>query len=159
MSVIRIPTTELYAPFLARVLLLLSNLDAQKQEFFVTSGFRSFAEQEVLYQQGRTTKGSIVTNAKPGQSNHNYGIAVDLTYDANQAQAGLQPTWERERYKVLAVEAPKVGLESGYGWKFADAPHIEMPLAKHGITLAMLKAKHDQGGIAAVWKYLDGFAW
>ncbi|GAA3318342.1 hypothetical protein GCM10020331_020730 [Ectobacillus funiculus] len=31
-----------------------------------------------LYAQGRTTSGSIVTNARGGQSNHNFGVAVDL---------------------------------------------------------------------------------
>ena len=44
----------------------------------IISGTRTYAEQDVLYQQGRTTPGPIVTNAPPGYSNHNFGIAFDL---------------------------------------------------------------------------------
>lgn len=52
---------------------------AYKEDIFVqiTSGYRSFAEQNKLYAQGRTAPGKIVTNAKGGQSNHNYGLAID----------------------------------------------------------------------------------
>lgn len=46
---------------------------------------RTFAEQDVLYAQGRTklfdnqgTRLGIVTNAKGGQSLHNYGLALDI---------------------------------------------------------------------------------
>ena len=39
------------------------------------SGTRTFAEQDRLYAQGRTEPGNVVTNARGGQSNHNYGIA------------------------------------------------------------------------------------
>ena len=37
--------------------------------------FRSFAEQNLIYSQGRTRPGKIVTNAKPGQSIHNFRYA------------------------------------------------------------------------------------
>jgi hypothetical protein len=40
-------------------------------------GVRTFAEQDALYAQGRTRKGLRVTNAKGGQSYHNYGLAAD----------------------------------------------------------------------------------
>jgi peptidoglycan L-alanyl-D-glutamate endopeptidase CwlK len=40
-------------------------------------GYRSHEEQQSLYEQGRTKPGSVVTNAKPGVSLHNYGLAVD----------------------------------------------------------------------------------
>lgn len=36
---------------------------------------RTFAEQDALYAQGRTKPGAKVTNAKGGQSYHNYGLA------------------------------------------------------------------------------------
>lgn len=44
----------------------------------VTCGFRSVAEQNVLYSMGRTRPGKIVTNAQGGQSVHNYGLAMDF---------------------------------------------------------------------------------
>lgn len=40
-------------------------------------GFRSFEEQAALFSQGRTKAGRIVTKAKPGESYHNYGLAMD----------------------------------------------------------------------------------
>lgn len=43
-----------------------------------TYSLRTFAEQTAIYNQGRTTKGPIVTNAKAGQSYHNFGLAIDI---------------------------------------------------------------------------------
>jgi len=57
----------------------------------VAQGYRSIAEQNRLYAQGRTTEGPIVTNARGGQSNHNRGIAVDLfQYSRDGTQALFQ---------------------------------------------------------------------
>ena len=44
------------------------------------AGIRSKAEQDALYAQGRTKKGSIVTNAKGSDysSQHQWGIAFDI---------------------------------------------------------------------------------
>ena len=42
----------------------------------ITQGYRSIAEQDALYAQGRTAPGEIVTNARGGQSYHNYGLAL-----------------------------------------------------------------------------------
>lgn len=46
--------------------------------FRIMQGLRTFEEQQKLYNQGRSEKGSIVTNAQAGQSYHNYGLAIDL---------------------------------------------------------------------------------
>lgn len=44
----------------------------------VTQGLRTFEEQALIYAQGRTLPGRIVSNAKPGYSFHNWGLAVDV---------------------------------------------------------------------------------
>ena len=44
----------------------------------VTHTYRSWKEQQELYKRGRTTPGQIVTNAIPGRSFHNYGLALDF---------------------------------------------------------------------------------
>jgi peptidoglycan LD-endopeptidase CwlK len=44
----------------------------------VISGLRTDEEQNDLYAQGRTKPGRIVTNARGGYSNHNFGIAFDI---------------------------------------------------------------------------------
>jgi peptidoglycan LD-endopeptidase CwlK len=57
----------------------------------ITAGMRTFEEQEKLYNQGRTTPGNIVTKAKPGQSFHNYGLAIDIVPIVNG-----KAVWENE---------------------------------------------------------------
>lgn len=51
----------------------------EKDMSLLPNGFRSFAEQDKLYAQGRTNKSKpIVTNARGGYSAHNYGLAIDF---------------------------------------------------------------------------------
>jgi len=47
-------------------------------DLLVTSTYRDNESQDALYAQGRTTAGHIVTNAKAGDSFHNYRCAVDV---------------------------------------------------------------------------------
>lgn len=44
----------------------------------VAQATRTIAQQNALYAQGRTAPGRIVTNAKGGESYHNYGLAIDV---------------------------------------------------------------------------------
>ncbi|MFA6105243.1 MAG: M15 family metallopeptidase [Patescibacteria group bacterium] len=44
----------------------------------ISSGFRTIAEQDEIYNQGRTVNGHLVTDAQGGKSIHNYGYAVDI---------------------------------------------------------------------------------
>ncbi|MED0738884.1 M15 family metallopeptidase, partial [Aneurinibacillus thermoaerophilus] len=57
----------------------------------ITQGYRSIAEQNELYAQGRTKPGKIVTNAKGGTSYHNYGLALDF---ALYTPDGKQVVWD-----------------------------------------------------------------
>ena len=50
---------------------------------FLTCTLRSNEEQESLYAIGRTKPGKRVTNAKAGQSAHNYGLAWDIAILVN----------------------------------------------------------------------------
>lgn len=47
-------------------------------DVIITSTYRDMESQEILYEQGRTKPGRIVTNAKAGQSFHNYRCAFDF---------------------------------------------------------------------------------
>ena len=47
-------------------------------EIMVTSTYRDFEAQDYMYSLGRTVKGSIVTNAKGGESKHNFRQAFDI---------------------------------------------------------------------------------
>src|SRR5271168_4639229 len=44
----------------------------------IDQGLRTWAQQALLYAQGRTAPGNIVTYAQPGESFHNYGLALDF---------------------------------------------------------------------------------
>ncbi|MGG0308476.1 peptidoglycan-binding protein [Priestia megaterium] len=101
----------------------------------IVQGFRSFAEQDALYAKGRTIKGvAKVTNAKGGQSIHNYGLAVDFCIFDDKKQ----PDWTvNKEWKRVVEIAEGLGFESGIHWKFYDAPHLQMTF---GLTLKQLQA-------------------
>lgn len=90
----------------------------------ITSGTRTYAEQTALYAKGRTAGGAKVTNAKAGYSNHNFGIALDLTLFTE----GGVPTWDSPLYKTAGVIGRDMGLVWGGDWRgFKDEPHFEVP--------------------------------
>ena len=86
----------------------------------ITSGFRSFKEQDKLYAQGRTKPGNIVTNAKGGQSMHNFGVAFDIV------DRKLGYNLSSYQWKWLNVIASLLKLEWGGTWgAFSDKPHFQ----------------------------------
>ncbi len=95
----------------------------------VTSGTRSFAEQDDLYAQGRTKPGRIVTNVRGGYSNHNFGIAFDVTIfnGSSDPEKAKTPVFESSLYKVVGALGTEVGLEWGGNWKtIVDEPHFQL---------------------------------
>lgn len=95
----------------------------------VTSGTRSFAEQDQLFAQGRTKPGKIVTNARGGFSNHNFGIAFDVTIftGSSDPEKAKTPVFESPVYKAIGALGTEVGLEWGGNWKtIVDEPHFQL---------------------------------
>ena len=88
----------------------------------ITQGFRTFEESEHLYAQGRTQPGQIVTNAKPGQSYHNYGLAIDFCLTV-----GGKMIWVVDENWMKVVNIFKNhGWEWGGDWRsFKDYPHLQ----------------------------------
>ena len=108
----------------------------------VTSTLRTFAEQDKLYAQGRTTKGGIVTNAKGGESNHNFGTALDVVPIVN-GQADWKTT--ADTWNKIAKVGKSLGFEWGGDWKsFVDKPHFEMTFNN---TLAQMRKKQENGEV------------
>lgn len=79
----------LWPPMADAVRFLQQYIEYYNLQVSITSGYRSFEEQAALFAQGRTRSeiinqvrkrgaGGSVTDAPPGQSAHNYGLAVDL---------------------------------------------------------------------------------
>ncbi|AWG44188.1 hypothetical protein BEH_24305 [Priestia filamentosa] len=110
----------------------------------ITQGLRTPDEQNALYAQGRTKPGKIVTNAKGGQSIHNYGLAFDFAvFDENQ-----NPVWTGNTYNKVGALGKQLGLEWGGDWKsFKDLPHFEYTF---GLTLKQLQAGKRPPGSAVI---------
>lgn len=88
----------------------------------ITQGLRTFEYQNKLYNQGRTTPGNIVTNAKAGYSYHNYGLAVDIVEIVDG-----KANWNSTNWELFGDIGKKYGFEWGGDWKsFVDKPHFQM---------------------------------
>lgn len=111
----------------------------------VTFTLRSNATQAALYAQGRTRPGSIVTNAAPGHSFHNFGLALDVV---PTELLGL-PRWgdtpeHQARADALWAKLGAIGKSIGFRWgdefrSIKDRPHFEW---SGELTLAQLRAGH-----------------
>lgn len=103
----------------------------------IAQGLRTFAEQDALYAQGRTKPGRKVTNAKGGQSIHNYGLAVDIVLLVDKDDNGTYETasWDTQKdwnkdgmpdWMQCVLIFKKYGWSWGGEWKsFKDLPHFE----------------------------------
>lgn len=111
----------------------------------ITEGHRSNAEQNALYAQGRTSGGNVVTNARGGQSYHNYGLAFDVVpvevmHRTNWAPN--DPVWQR-------VE--EAGKRYGFDWggdfrSITDMPHFQVA----GTTTGELRRLMQDGELASL---------
>lgn len=115
-----LPPTDL-TPLLRRKYAELEGLCAAEGiAIRMTEGFRSIARQNELYAQGRTKPGAIVTNAKGGESYHNWGVAFDVVLRVEGYSDS--PKWAR-----IGALGRKIGLEWGGDWaSFKDLPHFEL---------------------------------
>lgn len=101
---------------------LMTRLLAAGLDIKVVQGSRTYREQDAIFAQGRTLPGSIVTNARGGQSKHNAGIAVDIGI----FEAGRYLT-DSPLYSIAgAVAASIPGLEWGGNWPTPDLPHHQV---------------------------------
>lgn len=112
----------------------------------ISAGYRSLEEQASLYGQGRVyiyngknysnLAKPIVTNAKPGQSYHNYGLAIDffiVSDDGKKAIWTVNSKWQR-----VAAIGKDLGFKWGGDWSsFKDYPHLEMT---GGLSFKQLQA-------------------
>ena len=111
----------------------------------IAQGLRTFAEQDALYAQGRTKPGKKVTNAKGGQSIHNYGLAVDivLILDGKTASWDEKSDFDRDQQSdwiEVVIEFKRAGFSWGGDWRtFKDMPHFEKT---SGLSLKQIQDKY-----------------
>ena len=134
----------------------------------VTQGLRTSKEQLALYSQGRNglafvnqlrqavgwspltdTENVRVTDAPPGFTWHEFGLAVDVVpFESNG-----QPDWDEQHpvWQEIVTKGTGLGLTSGKSWK--DEPHLQLtgifPVAAPTDAVRQL---FKQGGLPAVWQ-------
>lgn len=97
-------------------------------DVLITSTYRDNESQNAIYAQGRTKPGRIVTNAKGGQSFHNYRLAFDFVPIVNG-----KAMWNDARtFKRARQIGESLGLE---GLSFEMA-HLQWT---GGLSLAQLR--------------------
>jgi len=124
LSSISLSALNPYVAGLAKKFLDLCTFNNLNVRIIVT--FRSWDEQDTLYAQGRTIPGSIVTDAKGGESYHNFGLAFDCAPVTN----GLIDWDATDKFNKMGILGQQVGLEWGGNWitfkiNLVDTPHYQ----------------------------------
>lgn len=114
------------------------NLDVK-----ILSGTRTYDEQNFLYRKGRRgIKGQKkVTNARGGQSNHNFGIAWDIgIFDK-----GTYITTNKPYIDIAKLIMPSLeNLEWGGDWQsFKDVPHYQLKAISQDVSI--IRANFEKG--------------
>jgi len=114
-------------------------------QIIVTSTYRDFLAQDALYAIGRTTDMNRrpVTNARAGESWHNYRCAWDVVPVVNGKAVwdAKDPLWQE-----VIEWGEKAGAEAGAHWKtFPDLPHFQVKPNKD-LTLLEARRRFDALG-------------
>ena len=139
-----------------RVRKLAAQCEANGIHIRVSQGLRTWEQQDLLYAQGRTDAGKVVTNARGGQSAHNFGYAVDIV-PADPNFASFTPDWNSmdSRWKQVLLLAKACGLAEGAEWRtFPDRPHLyleELPATPDDEMRYVFK----EGGQSALWQLFE----
>lgn len=116
-------------------------------QLVIVQDYRTYAQQDALYAKGRTASGSVVTNARGGQSNHNFALAVDVFPLWEDGKLHMDVKSDQKNIKILKKIAPigkGIGLEWGGDWKsIIDNPHFQL---KTGKTMAQLRELTESAG-------------
>lgn len=120
---------------------------AQGIDIEISECLRTVEEQNALYAKGRTTAGSIVTNAKGSSysSQHQWGIAADFYLDMDVDGDGKSSDDAFNNKTKLFDKVGKIAKSIGLGWggdwtSPVDKPHIY--LKDWGSTTTKLKKQY-----------------
>lgn len=125
---------DLLPPVRERVERMIAACKAEGIDILITSTYRDDESQNALYAQGRTKPGIKVTNARAGQSFHNYRCAVDVVPMKNG-----KPIWNAKDpvWQDIGRLGKAAGLEWAGDWvRFKEFPHFQYT---GGVSLAQLQ--------------------
>lgn len=114
--------TDLHPKVAAMCSEFINRCKSQGIDVIITSTYRDKESQDALYAQGRTTAGQKVTNAKGGQSYHNYKVAFDFCPIVN-GKAQWADT-------ALFTKCGEIGESVGLSWagrwvSFKELAHLQ----------------------------------
>lgn len=108
----------------------------------ILSGTRTYSEQNALFSQRPK-----VTNARGGQSNHNFGIAVDVGLFGPTGKYLTGSTRSEEKAYTdfaAAVKLAVSGIEWGGDWRsFKDQPHYQLNVG--GLPISAVRKLFEAG--------------
>jgi len=125
---------DLLPPVRERVERFIAACKVEGIDILITSTYRDNESQDALYAQGRTKPGVKVTNARAGQSFHNYRCAVDVVPMKNG-----KPIWNAKDpvWKDIGRLGKAAGLEWAGDWvRLKEFPHFQYT---GGVSLAQLQ--------------------
>jgi peptidoglycan hydrolase-like protein with peptidoglycan-binding domain len=96
-------------------------LDEEKLPFRVFEAYRTPERQRLLYRQGRDVPGDIVTKARPWDSYHQYGLAVDFVLYISGSWSWKSTGQYAKMWQRLHVIGRQHGLEP-LSW---ESPHLQ----------------------------------
>jgi len=129
-----------------------------------TQTLRTFEQQNALYAKGRTKLFSTtgkrigkVTNAKGGQSYHNYGLAIDfcLIIDGKLASWDWKKDFDNDKtsdWMEVVNIFKSYGWEWGGDWKFIDRPHFQKTF---GLSTKELLKRHNNKNFILETTYVN----
>lgn len=108
-------------------------------DLIVTSTYRDHESQAALFAQGRTKPGQIVTNARPGQSWHNWRCAFDVVPIRNGKPVWSTTGHDGALWRKVGELGESVALEWAGRWtgKLREFAHFQYT---GGLTLAELQS-------------------
>lgn len=118
---------------------LIDACKAQGIDIILTSTYRDNESQDELYKIGRTAasikkKEKVVTNAKGGESYHQYRVAFDVV----PIVAGKAIWSDSKMWAIIGKLGTDLGLEWAGNWKsFKEMPHFQFT---NGLSLKDFQA-------------------
>lgn len=152
---------KLHPIFRERLVLLSEALARRGMQAMIADGLRTIEEQNAIFAQGRTKPGPKVTNARGGQSNHNYGLAVDMYPVINgkifvDVPKGASVEFRRTFNAIqdaIGEESERLGLFWGARFHgIRDTPHVQLLPEQELRPSEAFKILNKAGGnLEAVW--------
>ena len=134
--------------------------DQEQRQLRVTDGMRSFSAQWDIWMKGRikgpngvwniVDPAQVLTYATPGESWHNYGLALDSCFLGDDPYLSkLEPTESERLWNLYGKLCQDHGLIWGGSWKIPDRPHCELPV---GLSISGAQIEFENGGMPGLWK-------